>query len=245
MLTRPEPHDVARPDRHDVARFVGAYVALTAVWYLMGKAVMASDALVREDERVARWFVDGRTPRMDTLTAIGSGLAETWVKVLATLIAVVVCRLVFHRWLESLVLALPLVLEASVFITVTFLVKRPRPPVPRLDGSPVDSSFPSGHVAAAVVYGAAFLVVTLHSRRWWPRVLVLVLSVAVAFAVAWSRMYRGMHHLTDVVAGAALGLSSVVVACWIVRGMWSRAVAEPGEVVLLDDEREVPGWLSA
>lgn len=243
MLTRHDHHDVARPDRHDVARFAGAYAVLTALWFAMGKAVMASDALVREDERMARWFVDTRTPRMDTLTAVGSGLAETWVKVLATLIAVVVCRVVFHRWMESLILALPLVLEASVFITVTFLVKRPRPPVPRLDGSPVDSSFPSGHVAAAVVYGAAFFVVALHTRRWWPRVLVLVLTAAVAFAVAWSRMYRGMHHLTDVLAGAVLGLTSVLTATWIVRAMWARADGADDVVVL--DEREVPGWRSA
>jgi membrane-associated phospholipid phosphatase len=40
-------------------------------------------------------------------------------------------------------------------------------------------------------------------------------------------MYRGMHFLTDVVAGALLGLASVALCWWMIR----RAVRRTGEPV--------------
>ena len=51
---------------------------------------------------------------------------------------------VWRRWLEPLVVAVPLIVEAAAFITITFIVRRPRPDVPRLEGSPVDSIVPVG-----------------------------------------------------------------------------------------------------
>jgi membrane-associated phospholipid phosphatase len=231
-----------RPDAQDATRFVTAYVVLTATWFAIGEGVTASDSLVRSDERVARWFVDRRTPTLNDWATIGSGLAETITKIGLTLVAVVVLRMVFHRWRESMVLALPLVLEASVFITVTFLVKRPRPPVPRLQDSPVDSSFPSGHVAAAVVYGAVVIVVWMHSHRWWPRVLAAVVTLLVAAAVAWARLYMGMHHLTDVLAGALLGLASVLASWWIISAHLERHEGAPLRAASTDRS---DGWVSA
>jgi len=35
--------------------------------------------------------------------------------------------------------------------------------------------------------------------------------------VAWARLYRGMHHLSDVVAGALLGLVSIWVTWRVIR----------------------------
>jgi undecaprenyl-diphosphatase len=210
-----------------VTRFIGAYVALTAIWFVIGRGVMGADGILRADDQIARWFVDRRTPTLDGWATVGSGLAETMTKIGLTLVAVVVLRMVFDRWREAMVLAVPLVLEASVFITVTYLVRRPRPSVPRLQDSPVNSSFPSGHVAAAVVYGAVVAVVAMHTRRWWPRVLAAVITVLVAVVVAWARMYMGMHHLSDVLAGAALGLVSVLVSWWIVNGHLRRHPVGP------------------
>ena len=45
----------------------------------------------------------------------------------------------------------------------------------------------------------------------------ILLSVSFTTFVAWSRMYRGMHHLTDVIAGVVLGLGAIVVLVFAVR----------------------------
>ena len=43
----------------------------------------------------------------------------------------------------------------------------------------------------------------------WARVLVSVVAIAIPIIVALARMYRGMHYLTDTVAGTVLGAASV------------------------------------
>ncbi len=203
-------HEIGRSwplDRSDAARLVAAFVAITAVWWGFGALIVGpfDDSVGRIDRRIAEDLAASRTPLLDDLSLIGSWLAETVVKVGFTSIAVLVMIAVWRRWREALFVALSLILEAACFLAITLLVGRPRPAVEQLDSSPVDSSFPSGHVAAAVVYAAFAVVVFLHTRAVWARVLAVVVTVLVAGVVAWARLYRGMHHLSDVLAGVVLG----------------------------------------
>ncbi|WP_207838736.1 bifunctional phosphatase PAP2/diacylglycerol kinase family protein [Williamsia soli] len=82
------------------------------------------------------------------------------------------------------------------------LVGRSRPPADllhphrQLPRMPWTSSFPSGHSASA----AAFAVGAAMER---PRTAIVLAPLAAA--VAYSRVYVGVHYRTDVVAGAAIG----------------------------------------
>ena len=103
-------------------------------------------------------------------------------------------------------MAAAIVGELLVFLVVTFVVQRDRPDVPRLDAAPPTSSFPSGHTAAAVaIYGCLAIVIWRNlSNR--PAALVLAtLCWTVPLVVGLSRIYRGMHHPSDVVMGALGG----------------------------------------
>ncbi len=223
--TRPQLSDVTAR-WSDVWWLVGCYLGLVAVWYLVGLAVTNSAAITDFDDSVAEWFVDQRTPGLDTSSLIGSHLAETVVKIAATAVLAIAIKLVWKRWREPLMVVLPLVLEACAFITITMLVGRSRPDVERLDSSPVGSSFPSGHVAAAAAYGAVVVVVYWHTTsRWW-RAVAIAITTAVVIVVAMARMYRGMHFLTDVVAGSLLGLASVALCWWVIQ----RAVRRTDEL---------------
>ncbi|MCU1501192.1 MAG: superfamily, partial [Ilumatobacteraceae bacterium] len=68
-----------------------------------------------------------------------------------------------------------------------------------------------------------------------------VMSVTIVALVAsiagFSRMYRGMHHLSDVVAGAILGLASVLVTRAI---LLRTAACRPEERELLEEGGEAP-----
>jgi undecaprenyl-diphosphatase len=209
----------------DLGWFVGCYAALVAVWFTLGKIVVNSSAITSLDERVADWFVERRTPDLDIASEWGSGLANTMVKIVITALLAIGMKLAWKRWREPLMMVVPLVLEASAFITVTYLIARPRPDN-GLESSPVDSSFPSGHVAAAAAYSALVVIVFWHTRKVWARALAIVVSVAVPVAVALGRMYRGMHFLSDVIAGAALGVAAVVLSWWLIRRACQRS--EPG-----------------
>ncbi|MGB8857676.1 MAG: phosphatase PAP2 family protein, partial [Ilumatobacteraceae bacterium] len=129
---------------------------------------------------------------------------------------------------EPVFLVVSLVIEAAAFIAVTTVVGRNRPDVPRLDGSPVGSSFPSGHVAAAAAYAAIAVVVFLHTRKRWARVVAVVLSALVPAIVALSRLYRGMHFFSDTLAGIVLGGAAVALAAVVLaRSPEGAAVVSP------------------
>ena len=224
--------DAARPDgsppslRHswplhwsDIGLLILAYAVITAAWVGIGELIMGPlDHSVGDlDRRVAEEFASGRTEQLNSLSYWAAMMSDTYTKIIVTVVVLVVMLWRWRSWREPLYVAAALILEACCFLTITLIVARPRPDVVRLDGSPVDSSFPSGHVAAAVCYGAFAVVVFLHTTKWWPRILAVVLTVAVASAVAWARMYRGMHFLSDVIAGAVLGLVSLVVTWWILE----------------------------
>lgn len=224
-LTLPDDPAIDSVDRRshicwrwsDLAPLGIAYVALTALWALIGTLIVSSDAITDADTSISEWFANHRTPRLDDLTHIGSTLSDTPVKVGFTALAAILMVVAWRRALEPIMVIAPLILEASVFITVTWIVGRPRPGVPRLEDSPVDSSFPSGHVAAAAVYSAMLIVLFWHTRRRVVRWCAVTLVTLVVAAVGFSRLYRGMHHLTDVVLGLVLGLLSVAVCWWLIR----------------------------
>jgi membrane-associated phospholipid phosphatase len=202
----------------DVGLLAACYVLLTGIWSAIGWTIVEpldDTAVVRTDERVANWFVEQRTPTLDDLSLAGSLLAETIVKIVVTAIIVLVLLWAVKRWLDPLVVAVSLILEAMVFITVTWIVDRPRPDVEQVDASPVDSGFPSGHAAAAACYIAVAVVVFWHTRNRWIRAMAVAFTAPMPIIVGVARMYRGMHHLTDVAAGVLLGAASVVLVTWI------------------------------
>jgi undecaprenyl-diphosphatase len=97
--------------------------------------------------------------------------------------------------------ALGAILAVAVTAAIGMLWDRPRPFVaghftPLIDHAP-DASFPSDHLAAL---GAATICFWFSSRR-------LGITVGVvALVVAFARVYVGVHYVTDVVGGFALGL---------------------------------------
>ena len=206
--------------RREALQLLAGSVALTLVWIVVGKLIVGplnDSLLVRADERVANWLVAHRTPTWDRLTVWGSFLAETVTKVAVTAVVVLIMLKVWKRWFEPLVIGVSLVIEATAFIIVTNVVGRQRPDVVRLDSSPVGSSFPSGHSAAAAAYVAVAVVVFWHTRKVWPRVIIATVAALVPVIVALSRMYRGMHYLSDTVAGIILGLGAVLLTVTVLE----------------------------
>jgi undecaprenyl-diphosphatase len=191
-----------------------ALVVVTAVGVLVGLALtdwFAPNPVTRLDLDLARRIADDRSATGTELARWGANVSETPVKIGITLVVSAVMLWRFRRWYEAVFVALPLVFEASVFMLVTLIVQRPRPPVPHLLGSPVASSFPSGHAAAATVYLVIAIVVFRHTRSVVARAAITIAVVSAPLVVAWARMYQGMHHLSDVIAGILIGLVSIAI----------------------------------
>jgi undecaprenyl-diphosphatase len=201
------PERLARPFRRPFVAGttvgVAGYVVMTLLLVALGLFlvnVLLDGPVGRWDASVNRWFVQQRTPTLDDLTVWGSWLGDTLTVIGIAAVAVVILAIA-RLWARIAFLVGALLIEVTTFVTTAFLVERPRPAVRQLDAVPPTSSFPSGHTAASIVlYVGLALIVTSLVRNILVRVVVWSVAIGVPIAVALSRLYRGMHHPTDVMA---------------------------------------------
>jgi undecaprenyl-diphosphatase len=104
-------------------------------------------------------------------------------------------------------------------LAIKAMAERPRPSAAVPEADPLMRaggwSFPSGHAATAF---AGAVALTYLWRRWAPAFFVL------AVAIAFSRVYVGVHYPGDVLAGAALG--TLVGLAWVAALRLPRRRAE-------------------
>jgi membrane-associated phospholipid phosphatase len=196
---------------------VALTVVLVALGWLLSK-VVHDDGIGRADSAVSRWLARRRSDGLNDLTAITSELGGTLTITILAVLTVAIGAFVWRRWREPMLVAVAVAGEVGIFLVVTMLVDRERPPVRHLDEAPPTSSFPSGHTAAAIVlYGAIAVLASERARTALVRRLFLTLAVVIPLIVAASRMYRGMHYLSDVLGGVLLGAVWLLVAVHAIR----------------------------
>ena len=187
------------------AAMIGLYglLALLGTLLVHGRV---PPVMIRWDSRASDWAFQHRTPTLDRLTHFGALLAESFTAIAIAVVAVIVFRVWLGRWRESVVIAVAVIGELVIFLAITATVHRPRPPVPHLDPAPPTSSFPSGHTGAAVaLYGCLAVVALRYVRPRWAAVTSAAIGCAIPVFVGLSRVYRGMHYVSDVIAGAQAG----------------------------------------
>lgn len=205
--------------------FALLYGVLVVVGLLLTK-VLGSVPPFSDEDAVNRSLAAGRTAAETDVSRVFSTLGSTPFVIGVMIVVAIVFRLVFRRWRESTFLVLAVSAPALIFLLLTLTLPRERPTsVKHLDPSPPTSSFPSGHTGAstALFVGIA-VVIAWHTRHLWARRSVIVVLVAVPVMGAIARLYRGMHHLSDVLAALGNGASCVAISA---RTLLFRALPAP------------------
>jgi membrane-associated phospholipid phosphatase len=209
------------PFRGVVPRLLLGYAAMAAVMLSIGFILthLLASSVGRWDEHVNIWFAHRRRPPWDGITEVFTWMLNT-VPVVVAAVVVVGGLWLRSRRRDAVLLAAALVLEITVFLSVTFVVARPRPHVQRMNLTPSTSSFPSGHTAAATVFFVGLALIVWHAteRQSARRAAALVAAIVVV-AVGFARVYRGLHHPTDVACGVLLGLACLAVASYALRAV--------------------------
>jgi membrane-associated phospholipid phosphatase len=180
-----------------------AVVAGTAVGVLF-YILRTQPRLAAMDLSVARWAAEHATmistAFLKTVTQLGSTIVVVVVGVIIGLGTSIATR----RVAPAVFMLMVLVGNSAIVNLIKVLVDRARPTISMLTGF-TGQSFPSGHsAAAAACWGAVALLVARHWSRSG-RSAAYGTAAAIAVAVACSRVFLGVHWLSDVVAGLAVG----------------------------------------
>lgn len=209
------PPDLGRrngPNRRTVIRgaLLLALVPGIVLWLaIAGFGLLLSGPLTgwaRSESDLNRSLQGARGLTWDTVTSLWSRLGNTEIIIGVCLVAVVVLWWRTRRWWFAVIPAIAISLQATIFVTVSTVIGRARPDVPHLDPAPPTSSYPSGHVGASVALYTSFAIMATEIERTWLRRIVIGVCLVIPFLVGYARLYRGMHHLSDVVVGAVNGL---------------------------------------
>lgn len=211
---------------HPIGARLTAVAGCTLVVVLLGAGVALSWVpQLRLDADVSRvlYAGDGRSSLVQGLLDVATAPGYTVARLLVFL-PVVVWLLRARRWTSATWVTVSVVGVGLLNSAVKVLVGRPRPQFADGGAQLTSLSFPSGHASGIACLVTTALVLawpalSRTARRWWTLV-----AVALALLVGASRMWLGVHYLSDVVAGWALGVGWTLLVVTVVQGVrWTRA----------------------
>lgn len=193
--------------------------ALLAALAVLALQVGDTGWLVELDNAVTNWLVGHRIPVADQVALAVTNVFGPAEIASATVLLAAVPLVRFRSYLGGLTVIVTVGGASALCVALKLSVGRGRPPIGIRETLETDYSFPSGHVTGAGALLGMFAVVLGITRseavkRW-------LTGVAAVFvtAVAASRLYLGVHWLTDVLAGALLAAAAVVVGATTLHGL--------------------------
>jgi membrane protein DedA with SNARE-associated domain/membrane-associated phospholipid phosphatase len=212
---------------------VGSYVFLA---YLM--LVLGDPGPTLGDENVLRFVDDVRMDWAVDVAKVVTNLGA--LPVAGGFVLLGAAFLAFKR--RPIELAVLVISAVAIFALVHVTkgaVDRPRPAEP-LSGSR-GSAYPSGHAAYSTFYVALAVIATRVFRGFVYRMALVLLAVAVAAAIGWSRIFLQVHWWSDVAGGWGLGAAifGFVGALGLVVGYFRNNDAQPPAAVA-ETERAAP-----
>ncbi len=210
---------------------LGASLLLVAAWLFgaIAEDIVTGDRLTLVDVAAAQWLhrhaSAGLTRWMLLVTNLHSTLAVSCYSAIA---AVYFWRTRQWRWLVTLAVCMAGGLALNVAMKLAFHRARPVFDQPLL--TLTSYSFPSGHVlGSTILYGLVVVWVFAHTPKpGWRLLAIGVAAVAIAI-VAFTRLYLGVHYLTDVGAAFLEGIAWLTLCLGAVAQRWRGGALPPLE----------------
>ena len=202
--------------------------------------VIKGNELTALDSPVAHWLAGHRVAWLTSVMRAATELGS--LRVIVPLVAATALLLVIrtHRADAAALLVIAAAGASLLVALVKLLIGRARPEIGGLLVLVDSSSFPSGHSAQAVAtYGALAYLAGRAVSRWGQRVAAWTVATLIAVLVGFSRLYLGVHWLSDVLGGYTLGaawLAIVITASATYRRLREQEPSPAGR------QRNTPVW---
>jgi membrane-associated phospholipid phosphatase len=155
------------------------------------------------------------SPMMTTIMRGVSFAGSTLALSIGTII-VVVCFVLWKWSREAKLFAITMIGAGLLNVTLKLAFKRPRP-IPFFNlTAPESYSFPSGHsLTSACFFGALAAILTAGVKSRSVKVIIWAACTLMFVLIGFSRIYLGVHHTTDVIAGFAAALIWILVVRFV------------------------------
>lgn len=186
---------------------VGAAMAAGDAFLDLAELVQAqSPQLHSIDEDVHQWartaYSSGTTRFFTAMTIIGTPVG---LGIIVLVIAILLMMRKRWRWAAYLIVTTGIGSLLNLQLKAYFA--RARPDLAEALREASGYSFPSGHaMGSTFVFGALSYVAFRALPRWRSRAAAIALSISMIVAIASSRVYLGVHWISDIAAGIAAGL---------------------------------------
>jgi membrane-associated phospholipid phosphatase len=209
--------DSSRPSvgsalRDFAVRALAPALVLFAAIVGIGFLIMGPLGGLPAENDLSKSVAAGRTELMNSVTMVWSHIGNTEIVIGVCVIAVALIWWRTKQWWYAVVPAIAIAIQASVFVAATAIADRPRPTVQHLDPAPPTSSYPSGHMGASTALYLTFALMAQRIETAWLRRLVTAVCVIIPLLVGYARLYRGMHHLLDILVGMVNGIVCALLA---------------------------------
>ena len=188
---------------------IGALLLIGATW-LFG--VIAEDVVTREpltvwDIRFSAWLHMHAVRPLTRVLLFVTNIHSTWgVAITTVVVSLFLIRLRQRYWLLSLLLSVGGGMLLNVLLKNAFHRARPQFADPIL--TLTSYGFPSGHtMMATTLYGVLCVFAVSKIHRWPMRLLAICLAIFLVLLVGFSRIYLGVHYLSDVLGAIAEGVA--------------------------------------
>ena len=192
---------------------VGVVLIVAAAWLFGGIAedVVNNESITLLDVRLAHWFHAHATASMTHMMLL---ITNVHGMIGAPIMALMLAAYFHFRqqryWLYTTLVALPGGMLLNVLLKYVFHRARPSFAHPLL--TLPTYSFPSGHTMnAALLYGLLACWLWVNHRSLGARAAIVAGACLMVALVGISRMYLGVHYLSDVMAAAAEGCAWLAV----------------------------------
>jgi len=190
------------------------------------------------DGRVNAFAAAHRSAALTTFFTGYTSLGQ-WLVLTAATAAVLAALAWRARRRDAVFLLIAMIVSPLLNLALKHLFERVRPPAESAVLSVNGYAFPSGHAMSSATFALALAVIAWPTRWRWPAA---GLAATFALLMGLSRVYLGVHWLTDVLAGWVLAVAVVAATQLIVESVTARRsrrsrekrAATPLQVVFLD-----------
>ena len=178
---------------------------LLIILLITSKVIVGKELYI--DKLAYHLFIEKlRNDKLTTFMKLATKLSNPEVMIVIAIISIIICI----KFIKNKKLSLGIILNLAGITIINqilkFIFRRERPTGYRLIEMS-GYSFPSGHAMASLAfYGLLIYITKRLVKNKYLKILLITLNIAIIILIGVSRIYLGVHYLSDVLTGYSISI---------------------------------------